>query len=120
MPTWHIFTRSAQKGIISFKNPSSSPRSNPSSLFLSRIPSPPYTPNVFTFFFSLFGKEKLILMGDTGQQKVYHRLLKGQWCVVCLSLVSAGFEMSQEDKLGNKQVGEQTDQSVAWQGCVRR
>lgn len=42
-----------------------------------------------------------------------------QWCVVCLSLVSAGFGMSQEDKLGNKQVGELIDQLVAWRGCVR-
>lgn len=57
-------------------------------------------------------------MGVTGQQKVYQRLLKVQWCVVCLSLVSAGFGMSQEDKLGNKQVGELIDQLVAWQGCV--
>lgn len=115
VPTWHIFSRSAQKGITSFKKkPLPLPGAILAHFFVSRIPSPPYTPNVFTFFFSLFGKEELlILTGVTGQQKVYQRLPKGQWCVVCLSLVSAGFRMSQEDKLGNKQVGELIDQLVA-------
>lgn len=100
------------------KNPSS-PRSYHNSLFLSRFPSPHYTPNVFCFFFFQFGKEKLIVvllfpMQELGQQKVHHRLAKGLWCVVCLSLVSAAFGMSQGDKLGNKQVGEQIGQSAAW------
>lgn len=87
------------------------------------MPSPHYTPNVFSFFSFWFGKEKFIamllfLMWELGQQKVHHRLAKGLRCVVHLSLASAGFEMSQRDKLGNKQVGERIGQSAAWRGCV--
>lgn len=119
--TWHILTRSAQKGIISILKP---PLPLPGAIlahFFSLGFPPLLTLWVFYCgFFSPVGKEELlILMGVTEQQKVHQRLPKGQWCVVCLSLMSAGFGMSQENKLGNKQVGELIDQLVAWQGCVR-
>lgn len=56
---WHIFSASSWKGNIFFKkNCSSSPRNSYSSLFLSRIPSPHYTPNVFHFLYFQLGKGK--------------------------------------------------------------
>lgn len=116
----HSYQKCTKGNYLYLKTSSSSPRCNPGSFFLSGIPSPPYTPSFLLWFFFPVGKEELlILMGVTEQQKVHQRLPKGQWCVVCLSLMSAGFGMSQENKLGNKQVGELIDQLVAWQGCVR-
>ena len=79
--------------------------------------------SIFSALFLRSSKEKFIamllfLMWELWLHKVHHRLAEGPWCVVCLSLVSAGFGMSQGDELGNKQVGERIGQSAAWWGCV--
>lgn len=77
------------------------------------------------YFYSHFDEEKFIavllflmpfLKGMAAEGAP--QAVKGATMCSLLSPASAGFGMSQADKLGNKQVGEGMGQSVVWQGCA--
>lgn len=125
VPVWHNFSRSARKGNDLTKKKkkiittTSYPRHSHNSLFLSMIPFSCPAPHILLPFW----QRKVhccVVIPDARGMAAEGAPEAGKGATMCnlLSPASAGFGMSQADKLGNKQVGEGMGQSVVWQGCA--